>query len=216
MQIEHITTLNNNNNKIQHSTSCGAAALNKPLAVSEGVQAEAFRDLVHGHGVGQILLVGKHEQNGVPELVLGQHAVQLLLGAVLAALAVVDTLLVVRVDHKDDALCVLVVVAPQGADLVLAPDVPHGEADVLVLDRFHVEPNRGDRGHDLTQLELVQNRCLAGWREGNNCVPVRMRKGKETTKHHCKKQSNTHQHRDRPLKCASLACQISDSKTLRK
>lgn len=36
-------------------------------------------------------------------------------------------------------LCVLEVVAPERADLILASDVPHGEVDVLVLDRLHVE-----------------------------------------------------------------------------
>ena len=36
-------------------------------------------------------------------------------------------------------LCVLEVVAPQRADLVLASHIPHREADVLVLHRLHVE-----------------------------------------------------------------------------
>ena len=34
--------------------------------------------------------------------------------------------------HTDQGLGVLVVVAPQRADLVLASDVPHGEGEVLV------------------------------------------------------------------------------------
>lgn len=37
-------------------------------------------------------------------------------------------------------LGVLEVVPPQGTDLVLATHVPHGEADVLVLHRLHIEP----------------------------------------------------------------------------
>ena len=56
----------------------------------------SLHSLPRGRGKKQIqtyLLVGKHQHNGVPELVFGQHAVQLLLGTVLAALAVVDTLL---------------------------------------------------------------------------------------------------------------------------
>ena len=47
--------------------------------------------------------------------------------------------------------------APQRADLVLATDVPHREADVLVLNGLDVEADRGDRGHDLAELELVQD-----------------------------------------------------------
>ena len=78
------------------------------------------------------LLVGKDEHDGVAQLVLGQHARQLLAG-------LADTLPVVAVDHKDQALRVLEVVPPQRADLVLAADVPHRKANVLVLDRLHVE-----------------------------------------------------------------------------
>ena len=40
---------------------------------------------------------------------------------------------------KKHTLGVLEIVAPQGANLVLTSDVPHGEADVLVLDCLHVE-----------------------------------------------------------------------------
>ena len=39
---------------------------------------------------------------------------------------------VVAVNNKDKALRVLIVVAPQGADLVLATHIPNSEADVLV------------------------------------------------------------------------------------
>lgn len=37
-------------------------------------------------------------------------------------------------------LCVLKVVSPEGADLVLPTYIPHSEADVLVLHCFHVKP----------------------------------------------------------------------------
>ena len=50
-----------------------------------------------------------------------------------------DPLAIVGVDDEDESLGVLEVVAPQRADLVLAADVPHGEANVLVLDRLDVE-----------------------------------------------------------------------------
>ena len=57
-------------------------------------------------------------------------------------------------------LSVLVVVPPQGADLVLATDVPDREADVLVLHSLHVEPDGRDSGDDLTELQLVEDCCL--------------------------------------------------------
>ena len=82
---------------------------------------------------GKILLVGKDQEDGVPELVLVQHALQLLPG-------LDDTVAIVGVDDEDDALRVLEVMPPEGPDLVLATDVPHGELDVLVLDRLDVEP----------------------------------------------------------------------------
>ena len=52
---------------------------------------------------------------------------------------VIDTVAIVRVHHEDQALRVLVVVAPQRTDLVLTTDIPNRERDVLVFDSFHVE-----------------------------------------------------------------------------
>lgn len=37
-------------------------------------------------------------------------------------------------------LCVLKVVSPEGADLVLTAHIPHSEADVLVLHCLHIKP----------------------------------------------------------------------------
>jgi hypothetical protein len=47
---------------------------------------------------------------------------------------------VVAIDDKDKALRVLIVVAPQRADLVLATHIPNSETDVLVPE---------NRGHKL-------------------------------------------------------------------
>lgn len=96
------------------------------------MQAELVSDLSSVHGVGQILLVGKDEEKSVPELVLVQHALELLAG-------LDNTIAIVAVDDEDDTLGVLEVVSPQWADFVLASDVPHGELDVLVLDSLDVE-----------------------------------------------------------------------------
>jgi hypothetical protein len=80
----------------------------------------------------QILLVGKHQQDGIPQLVLVQHALELLSG-------LDDTVAIVGVDDEDNALGVLEVMPPERSDLVLATDVPYGKLDVLVLDRLDVE-----------------------------------------------------------------------------
>ena len=41
-----------------------------PVALAQGVEAELVGDLCRVHGVGQILLVGEHQQHGVAQLVL--------------------------------------------------------------------------------------------------------------------------------------------------
>lgn len=64
------------------------------------MKTELVGDLGSVHGVGQVLLVGKDQEESVTELVLVEHALQLLAG-------LGDTLAVVRVDHEDDTLGVL-------------------------------------------------------------------------------------------------------------
>ena len=83
----------------------GAAGLDVPLAVAQAVEAELVGHLGGGHGVGEVLLVGEDEEDGVAQLVLVEHAVHLVARGVHAVT-------VVGVDHEDEALCVLVVVAP--------------------------------------------------------------------------------------------------------
>ena len=48
----------------------GAGGLDEPVTLADGVEAKLVSDLGGGHGVGEILLVGEDEQNGVAELVL--------------------------------------------------------------------------------------------------------------------------------------------------
>ena len=95
------------------------------------------------------MLIGKYEKNSLSQLILRQHPHQLVPG-------LSDTLPekrnikqvrpqsrrvspVVAVHDEDETLGVLEIMSPQRPDLVLAADVPHGEADVLVLDGLHVE-----------------------------------------------------------------------------
>jgi hypothetical protein len=80
----------------------------------------------------QILLVGEDKEQSITELVLVEHALKLLTG-------LDDTITIVGVDDKDDTLGVLEVMSPQRTDLVLSSDIPHGELNVLVLDRLDVE-----------------------------------------------------------------------------
>jgi hypothetical protein len=110
---------------------------------------------------GQILLVGEHQEESITELVLVQHALQLLTG-------LDDTIPIVAVNHEDDTLSVLEVVAPQRTNLILTTDIPHGELNVLVLDRLDVEsctrrqfPGRRDINISHTAYEIAKSasRC---------------------------------------------------------
>ena len=72
-------------------------------------------------------LESENEEDGITELVLGQHAVQLIV-------RLPSTLAIVGVHHEDEPLRVRIVVAPEGADLVLSTDIPDRERNVLVVD----------------------------------------------------------------------------------
>jgi hypothetical protein len=125
-----------------------------PGALSQAVQAKLICDLGSVHGIleerrstigqsnnrtvgrnsayRQILLVGENQEDSVPQLILVEHALQLLT-------SFNDTVTIVTVDNEDDTLSILEVVPPQGANLVLSTDIPHGELDVLVLYRLDIE-----------------------------------------------------------------------------
>merc|ERR1719321_711642 len=98
----------------------GTGRLDKPLPVAHTLEAKLLRDLRSRHRVREILLVREHKNDGVTHLILVQH-----LGHLLAR--ILDAIAVVTIHHKDETLCVLVVVAPEGADLVLTANVPDRE-----------------------------------------------------------------------------------------
>jgi len=132
----------------------GAGGLDVPGAEFQAVQAKLVGDFGSIHGIGQILLVGEDQEMGVPQLVLVEHSLQLLAG-------LDHTVTIVAVDDEDDALRVLEIMPPKRADLILPSDIPYGELDVLVFDCLNVEANGGDRCHDLTQLEFVEDGRLS-------------------------------------------------------
>ena len=65
------------------------------------------------YSYGKILLVGEDQEEGISELVLVQHSLELL-----ASLN--NTIAIVAVNDEDDALGVLEVMPPERSDLVLA------------------------------------------------------------------------------------------------
>jgi len=76
------------------------ACLDVPLALPEAVEPQLVGNFSGVHGVGQILLVGENKEDGIPELVLVQHALQFLSG-------LRHTLPIVGIDDKDDTLSIL-------------------------------------------------------------------------------------------------------------
>ena len=107
------------------------------------------------HGVREVLFVGEDQDDGVLHLPVVDDPVELLPG-------LVDPVPVGAVHHENEALGAGVVMSPEGPDLVLAPDVPHVELHILIGDGLHVEPDRGDGGDRLSQLQLVQDGSLTG------------------------------------------------------
>ena len=89
-------------------------------------------DLRGTHGIREVLLVGEDQEHGIMELVFLEHAMQLVT-------RLASAIAVIGVDHKDQALRVLEIVAPEWADLVLSTHIPHREADILVLNSLDVE-----------------------------------------------------------------------------
>merc|ERR1712086_334490 len=124
-----------------------------PSPVAALVACELVCTLCCRHGVWQILLVREYKKDGITELIHGEHTVQLITG-------LINTIAIITVHHKNDTLCVCVVMPPQWTDLVLTANVPHGERNVLVLYGLHVETDGWDGGHHLSELELVKNGSL--------------------------------------------------------
>ena len=80
----------------------------------------------------KILFVGENQKNGISELVLVQHALQLLT-------RLNDTITIVAINNEDDTLGVLEVMSPQRSDLVLSSNIPYSELNVLVFDSLNVK-----------------------------------------------------------------------------
>ena len=74
--------------------------LNVPVPVPHVVQTQLVSDLSGVHGLGQVLLVGEHQHHRLPQLVLGQHPVELVPG-------LCYPLSVIAVHHKNKTICVL-------------------------------------------------------------------------------------------------------------
>ena len=82
------------------------------------MQTELVRHFCGTHSVRKILLIGKDQKYGITEFVLVEHSVQLVTGRI-------NTVRVIRVHDENEALRVLVVMAPERTDLILTADIPN-------------------------------------------------------------------------------------------
>jgi len=96
---------------IQTLTRGSTCALDVPVPLAQGVQAKLVGDFSSIHGIRKILFVCKYQKHSITELVLVQHTMELISG-------LNNTLSVVAVHNKNEALGVLEVVPPQGSDLL--------------------------------------------------------------------------------------------------
>mmetsp|Transcript_3644 Transcript_3644/g.9797 ORF Transcript_3644/g.9797 Transcript_3644/m.9797 type:complete len:208 (-) Transcript_3644:19-642(-) len=134
---------------------CGAGGMDEPRPVANLAQPEPVHDLLDLHRVRQVLLVGEHEERGIPHVLLPQDLLKLLVG-------VPDAIRVAAVHDEDEAARALAVVVPERPEPVLAADVPHRELDVPVLHGLHVEANGRHGADHLGELESVEDRALPG------------------------------------------------------
>nr|POF04226.1 hypothetical protein CFP56_21981 [Quercus suber] len=132
-----------------------AARHDAPIPVLQLAQLQCLADIPRALGAGLILFIRKDQQRSVAQLLLVEH------GAQLAARGA-QALDVGAVDDKDDGGRVAVVAAPVWPDARLPAEVPHVEGQVAVRDALDVEPDGRDRGHDLADLQPVQQCRLAG------------------------------------------------------
>ena len=198
---------------IQTITSGSASGLDVPSSLPERVKAKLVSDLSGVHGIlahfvsfelceairmfthWQILLVGEDKEQSITELVLVEHALQLLT-------SLDNTVAIVGVDDEDDTLGVLEVMSPQRTDLVLSSDIPHGELDVLVLDSLDVET------WSITSISIL----LPSSHFRGSCEGAAYQWWESWSRFHqasaCTGWSSFRRRQDQPSECASPSCPI--------
>lgn len=82
----------------------------------------------------QILLVREHKQQTLLHLPIAQYPVKLLL-------CLINSLSILTVDNKYEALCSCIVMSPEGTNLILSSDIPYIEFHVLIRHSLHIKTN---------------------------------------------------------------------------
>ena len=138
---------------VETFTSSGLSCLNLPGSASESVEAELVSDFLSSHGTWEILFVGEDQEDYLAEFLLREHLVELFTG-------IINSISIIRVNHEDKSLSILVEGSPEDSNLVRTTEIPYSERDTFVLNSLHIETNSGDSCDDFTELELVENSGL--------------------------------------------------------
>ena len=103
----------------------GTARLDVPRSVGDSVQIEVLHNLRRVQSHTYILLVCEDEERNSGKELFGEKLLKVILDLLHAHL-------VGRVDHIDQSVSLVVVVAPVGANLALTADIPHVELKTVL------------------------------------------------------------------------------------
>ena len=84
-------------------------------------------DLPDAHHVGQVLLVGQHEEGHALQVLVGDHLVE-------GGLGLGDAVAIVGVHRVDDGVALAVVLVPQRLELLLTAEVPEVQPEMRVMN----------------------------------------------------------------------------------
>merc|ERR1712039_550540 len=135
---------------VQTISSCGTRRLYEPLSIPKVVQSQLLGDLCSWHSIRKILLIRKYKNHSVAHFVFVDHFCQLFTG-------ILNAVAVIAVNHVDQPVCALIVVAPEWANLVLAAHIPPCETEILVFHGLNVETDSRDCCDNLSKLQFIQN-----------------------------------------------------------
>ena len=131
----------------------GTAWHDTPVTVLDEVELKNVLDLSWGQSTSNILLVAEHHERGTGELLLEEQSLQL-------DLAVMEAKAITGIDHPDEAVRMLEVVAPIRPDRGLAAHIPKVQLEVVVLDGLDLEAEGRCDFRGVLAQELLQNSSL--------------------------------------------------------
>lgn len=137
-------------------TLAGASAAwdDTPVPSVDLFQLQELFDFVRSETARDILLIAEDQEGGSHKFLLFEEAVQLLLG-------ILQPQFVGAIDNPHNPIGLLEVVAPVAPNSFLSTDIPDIQLEVIVLERFDVEAQRGRDLIDILTIKLLDDGGLA-------------------------------------------------------